>query len=207
MGLIVYAYEHVEKIDVRTHLELEEDENLDDLELHEVEEELEGIEGEVWKLHLNRDNFPHAAPTLEPSFHRLFGETHKFSGNGYHSYNYWRDHLARYSIEQGFHDPLQNCPCCRQTMDNIHHLHSKSFQLKPERYRDLPFYELIHFADNEGVIGPTTSEKLSKDFKRHRENVERFVNARDLKDKFVQKYGHFQKAFELASGDGVVRFG
>ena len=61
------------------------------------------------------------------------------------------------------------------------------------------FYELIDFADNEGVIGPIVSAKLAKDFTAHLEIVP--------KDRWYrEKYLLWHKAFLMASDGGAVDF-
>lgn len=64
-----------------------------------------------------------------------------------------------------------------------------------------PFFELIHFADNEGVIGPVVSAKLAKDF---RDNYER---AKAFGDGYwLSKYEKWMAAFEMAADNGAVEF-
>lgn len=63
-----------------------------------------------------------------------------------------------------------------------------------------PFVELIHFADNEGLIGPVTSAKLAADFAR-----EKPTNGED-DDYYLATYQRFREAFELASDGGFVQF-
>jgi hypothetical protein len=70
----------------------------------------------------------------------------------------------------------------------------------PDQYEGKPFYELVHFADNEGSIGPVTSAKLAHDFQSHRHQIKNWdahsTNAYDL----------MQKCFEVASDNGFVIF-
>lgn len=72
-----------------------------------------------------------------------------------------------------------------------------------------PFVELINFADNEGLIGPQTSAKLARDFQSHGEAIKEKVR-RELwpltADWFCGLYDTWQKAFELAAGEGCVHF-
>lgn len=71
----------------------------------------------------------------------------------------------------------------------------------PDEYRDREFYELIHFADNEGTIGPEAAAGLAYDFRTHRERV------RDqLEDYFAAMYDRWQRAFEIAARGGLVEF-
>jgi hypothetical protein len=71
----------------------------------------------------------------------------------------------------------------------------------PEIYKGSDFYELINFSDCEGVIGPMTSQKLTSDFKKHREAYALENNEWDL-----ERYDNWTKAFELAGNDGMVIF-
>lgn len=65
-----------------------------------------------------------------------------------------------------------------------------------------PFYELIHFADNEGVIGPKVAAKLAKDFAEHADKAKQM--AQDDFD--LQRYQNWQRAFEMAADNGAVDF-
>lgn len=88
----------------------------------------------------------------------------------------------------------------------------------PNDFKEKPFVELIHMADNEGGIGPVTSKKLSADFdafkdeieSRVREAIERHGYAdwnseRGIKS-WMKKYSDWHEAFVLASDDGFVIF-
>jgi hypothetical protein len=76
---------------------------------------------------------------------------------------------------------------------------------------DQPFYELIHFADNEGCIGPEAARDLLADFREHRDAWAQMVKANaDLAgavDYYIDKYDEWIRAFELASDGGLVEFG
>lgn len=67
----------------------------------------------------------------------------------------------------------------------------------PEEYADKPFYELIHFTDCDGFIGPDTCAKLYKDFCAHQIEGE---------DWHLSLYGKFKTAFDWAKDNGFVRF-
>jgi len=62
----------------------------------------------------------------------------------------------------------------------------------------VPFYELLHFADSEGVIGPKTSTKLAADFDAHEARATTWHN-----DNWSAWYGRLREAFHLASGSGT----
>lgn len=74
----------------------------------------------------------------------------------------------------------------------------------PDAWRDQPFFELIHFADNEGTIGFVAADDLARDFAEHRDTVRPKLVA--VYDRYGEKYDEWQAAFELAAGGGMVRF-
>lgn len=64
-----------------------------------------------------------------------------------------------------------------------------------------PFWELINFADNEGVIGAAVSAKLAKDFAAYQEKADAHP------DQFFRAgYADMRRAFELAADGGCVDF-
>lgn len=67
-----------------------------------------------------------------------------------------------------------------------------------------PFWELIYFPDNEGVIGPVVSAKLAKDFA---DWQERAREAWDVPGGWhIRLYDNFHKAFQGAADGGCVYF-
>lgn len=72
----------------------------------------------------------------------------------------------------------------------------------PVAYVDQPFYELIDFSDQEGVIGPQVSAKLFGDFEAFRRDVRS-----QMSDEWQTGYDRFADAFAHAAGRGVVIFG
>lgn len=94
----------------------------------------------------------------------------------YSSHSWFRDHLANLT-QQNLNWKTE--PCTPNT----------------------PFYELINFADNEGVIDFETSKKLYEDFiswrgKAYESNDERFINY----------YDEWTEIFNHAKENGVVDF-
>jgi hypothetical protein len=69
-------------------------------------------------------------------------------------------------------------------------------------YQDKPFYELINFADNEGVIGPGPAKRLAEAFAAHDKQA-RDDNA---PGSYYEEYVTWWRAFELAAEDGLVEF-
>lgn len=75
-----------------------------------------------------------------------------------------------------------------------------------DAYRDRPFFELIHFADNEGTIGPAAAGRLAEDFAAHRAQ---YVAAHDTTDAFerhVERYDDMAAGFAHAAAGGLVEF-
>lgn len=85
---------------------------------------------------------------------------------------------------------------------------SRIWKGEPRFWAGKPFVELINFADDEGLIGPQTSAKLARDFQTHGEAIKE--KARRVlgpeADWFCGLYDTWQKAFELAAGEGCVHF-
>lgn len=71
----------------------------------------------------------------------------------------------------------------------------------PELYEGGEFYELIHFSDCEGAIGPTTAQKLLNDFKKYRDHYCEDSNAWDC-----EVYDYWIESLKIASNDGMLIF-
>jgi hypothetical protein len=109
-------------------------------------------------------------------------ETHGFRAGSYSGYGQWRQNLAS------------------QFNPAALYLDRKGPGMaKPDP--ELPFYELIWFADNEGCIGPEAAADLLADF---REHADKYVDPYDGYGR--QKYDDWTRAFELASASGLVEF-
>ena len=65
-----------------------------------------------------------------------------------------------------------------------------------------PFLELIHNSDCEGLIGPTTSAKLAKDFADWMPKAEKHLQG---DPRWLEGYRELATTFALASGRGAVR--
>lgn len=106
-------------------------------------------------------------------------ETHGFRPGSYGGYNAWRQDLA----EQFNPAPI---------------IGMREGMREPDP--DLPFYELIWFADNEGTIGPEAAKDLLADFRAHAEAY------RPRAPWFGEVYADWTRAFELAADGGLVDF-
>lgn len=72
--------------------------------------------------------------------------------------------------------------------------------------KDVPFIELINFADNEGVIAYVVAKKLYKDFQDNKNKAEEFSKTFDDGNYWLEKYEAWEEAFEYASQNGAVDF-
>lgn len=97
-------------------------------------------------------------------------------GYGYSSHGWFRDQLANLT-QQNL--TWREAPCTPNT----------------------PFYELINFADNEGVIDFETSKKLYEDFIAWREKAYESSDER-----FIDCYDEWTEIFNHAKENGVVDF-
>lgn len=101
-------------------------------------------------------------------------ETHRFRAGSYGGYNAWRCDLARqFNPSAG-----------------------------PETGAELPFYELIWFADNEGCISSEAAAALLADFETHADQY----RPEGYEDYFRQKYEDWTNACRLASDSGLIEF-
>ncbi len=122
--------------------------------------------------------WPGRCPELSEGTIYSHTESLDFRAGSYSGYNEWRSWLSRLA---GFRDA--NDYWKRSTTA-------------------APFYELIHFADNEGVIGAAAAAELAKDFAAYRPNVD---HASD--DQWaVQLFHIWQAACEMAADGGAINF-
>jgi hypothetical protein len=70
--------------------------------------------------------------------------------------------------------------------------------------RDLPFFELVYFADNEGTIGSEAAVQLYGDFKAYHDqwNAEHTTEH----ERYNNWYENFMRACELAADNGLIDF-
>lgn len=103
-------------------------------------------------------------------------ETFQFRAGSYSGYNCWRRDLAtQFNPKAG-----------------------------PNEGFDLPFFELIWFADNEGCIGPEAAADLLADFQAH---ADAYTPGADAYDEWYrEKYTDWTRAFKLAADGGLVSF-
>ena len=112
---------------------------------------------------------------------RGYGNIGHFRAGSYSGYNAWRQWLT--SI--------------------VHGVEPRDVWSNPDNYKGKPFYELIHFSDCEGCIGPKTSAKLAQDFADYQSTIDAMP---DDGTWFKSAYREWRHAFETASGSGFVEF-
>lgn len=126
-------------------------------------------------------NWPGHSGDVKPGVYSA-EETHGFRAGSYSGYNWWRDHLSQFA--QG-----------------------KPAKVLWEGDISGPFAELIHFADNEGVIGPAVSAKLAKDFADFEPKAADYAATIGTEGKYwLQSYQNWKRAFEMAADNGAVDF-
>ena len=129
----------------------------------------------------SEENWPGRGAPLTPDLVYSASEIHGFSAGSYGGHNYWRNWLAKLG---GWESARQ---CWNSAID------------------EGPFYELVNFADNEGVIRPVVSAKLAANFARRQAAVDAIDD--DSEDGWCkQKYAEWRRAFETAADGGAVAF-
>jgi hypothetical protein len=133
--------------------------------------------------------FPGRNGSIEAGFSYIFASSGAFRAGSYSGYNNWREQLAKFA---GY--PATPVSYYGEAPTPRHDQGAFSVE-------GGPFWELINFADNEGVIGPEVSAKLAKDFETFQERADAFG------DKWWRsRYKMWREAFEAAAQGGAVKF-
>lgn len=152
-------------------------------------------------IHLYENpDFPGRAEGV-PDGHYKYESREHFRAGGYGWYNAWRNDLAKMA---GYPEASGEIPGVfggtrTHTGHDVGAWHSGGG----------PFFELIHFSDCEGTIGPAVSKKLADDFAKYQEAADSFIGTHDDGKPggyFAKTYAEFRKAFEVASNNGAVDF-
>lgn len=138
----------------------------------------------------NMDDFKARAEGLvDGGYYRTSDDTVDFRAGSYSGYNQWREALAK----------LAGYPSTRhQDLGRPQYLYAAGAWASESG----PFYELINFADNEGIIGPVVAAKLVKDFAEFDERAKTF----DEQPWFYDMFKLWRRAFEKAADSGAVEF-
>lgn len=139
------------------------------------DDEQEVVQDNVVRPYVNAD-FPAQADGIVHGAWYRYEAQMSFGAGSYDGYGEWRRELARiggYEAERAWEGFVD----------------------------EAPFLELVNFADNEGVIGPRTSAKLSADFAAHED-----VARGRMDDDGFRRYRKWLEAFTMAADGGFVDF-
>lgn len=101
----------------------------------------------------------------------------------YHGYNIWRDQLCK----------------------TVNGFDAKEAWCRPDAV--IPFGDIIHFADNEGCIGPVAAARLRDDFRNPAYRVVRDTFSDGMQRRyFVEAWDGWLNGCELAANGGLIRF-
>lgn len=155
----------------------------------EPQPECEDTPDDMARLSVNQD-FPGRADDIEDGIY-TYGDAFRFAAGSYSGYGIWREQLAKFAGYPAVsHDSIRG---------ESRMLHAAGAWAATGG----PFWELIHFADNEGTIGATVAAKLAKDFADFQAQADAFEDGDGW---FQTKYAEWRKAFEMARDSGAVDF-
>ena len=131
-------------------------------------------------------NFPGRNDDLKDGVYLVGGEQGNFRAGSYSGgYNRWREALSLAA-----HGVMPEVIWKGEEGDGWEHR---------------PFFELLHFSDCEGVLGPQTCARLAADFVEMRETVLPKWDPDDPNESYYrEKYDEWQHAFEIAANTGAV---
>jgi hypothetical protein len=141
------------------------------------------VDDAVWRAYRNPNFRGRDAGLVGDLF--TYESSFSFHAGSYGGYNAWREELAQLA---GY-EPVLDTRYRPNPQASIGALSASGG----------PFWELICFADNEGVIGPEVSAKLAGNFAEYAERAGEHGY-------FAEKYRDWRKAFEMAAGGGAVDF-
>lgn len=75
------------------------------------------------------------------------------------------------------------------------------FLKHPNEFKRKPFFKLLWFADNEGVLGTPVCRSLLIDFSKHSDKASKVFEGSHL-----ATYQYFHRALKFASDDGLIQF-
>ncbi|HCK83144.1 MAG TPA: hypothetical protein DHW63_01055 [Hyphomonadaceae bacterium] len=162
----------------------------------EPDDEMIG-EGEVVRVHASSE-FPGRTIGLKDGWYRgetlQFGDFWSFRAGSYSGYNTWRDQLAKLAGYAAH-------PNAQELYGTTHAHAATAWEATGG-----PFWELLHFSDCSGVIGPQVSAKLARDFAALDERAKAAADAEPGNGWFYRAYCDWRRAFDWAAQDGCVEF-
>lgn len=174
MGLEIYAYKNITKA---TGVHLDDDGEIINSDTGEY------VGGYYFRPYINPD-FPGRADGIDPDSIYAFEDSVECLEGSYSGYSGFRETLAKiagYDQEVGPHGRLTYCAACW-------------------RGEKGPFWQMINFADNEGVIGTEACKSLARDFKKYLENASR------EDEWFFTCYKRLMAGVEMAAQNGALEY-
>jgi hypothetical protein len=124
--------------------------------------------------------FPGRCEDMKPGFYS-YDDGHGFKAGSYRGYNLWRAWLSKAMLDAA----------------------PETVWEREEDFKGKPFFEIISFPDNEGVIGTEVCKRVSQAFK---DNRERALAADSGGGWNLNLYDDWTKAFALGADGGCVKF-
>lgn len=178
MGLDITAYRQLRELDV-----------LFDEGGNPIDPQTRESIDDYFKVYANQD-FPGREQGLKDRGIYAYAEVKHVFSRSYGGYNRWREILAK----------LAGYPADEFEMWGVRE-HSHAAAAWNGKVTEGPFYELVNFADNGGVIGPVVAAKLLHDF------VEFDARASEITEHdFYEGYCEIRSGLELAADDGALHF-
>lgn len=176
MGLDISAYRGLTKLDVVFN---------SDGELLDAATHLPITE--YFKAYVNSD-FPGRENWIEHGAVYSFTYHERVFSRSYSGYSRWRETLSKVAGYPPVHLGNGKFSHAAAAWENL---------VEP----DAPFYELINFADNEGVIGPETAARLLRDFRAFDGRAKDTTD-----DDFYEGYCDMRRGLEIAADGGALDF-
>lgn len=177
MGLNITAYRKLTKLDAPFN---EDDEPVDP-------QTGETIEMDEYLQVCANPYFPGREQGLEDGALYTYAEDDEVFSCSYGDYTIWRESLAKLA---GY--PLVE----RDGREASHAAAAWNGEVS-----EGPFYELVNFTDNDGVIGPVVAAKLLRDFAEFDERAKAITE-----DDFYDRYRAMHRGLELAADGGALAF-
>ena len=176
MGLDIYAYKQLAKLDVLF--------DEDGEPVHPDTRDPIDAYVKVWE----NPDVPGRAEGLQSGAVYSYADAMDGGSMGYGGYNHWREKLAK----------VAGYPTKEFARWGVK---EQSHAAAAWAASSGPFWELILFSDCEGTIGPVVAAKLAKDFAEHDARAKEADDGH-----FYGAYQLMREAFEFAADNGAVRF-
>lgn len=179
MGLSITAYRKLTKLDV---LYNGDGRPVDPTTREPVENYMHVVEN---------SDFPGRSEGLEDRACYTYAEAQHVLSRSYGGYNIWREAMAK----------LAGYPSYERVKRGVREVSHAAAAWNGLVEPGAPFYELVNFADNEGVIGPVVAAKLLRDFDDFDERAKAITEV-----DFYACYRDMRRGLGFAADGGALRF-